>query len=263
LVGIVPRELFEPDRREHRAGAFGARFAAGVAGIEQRQRHVLQRAGAGHEVEALEDEADASAADRGERVVGKAPDGGALEAVVARGRPVETAEDVQQGRLAGPGSAHDGDELAGRDTKVDAAQRRDLDVAEAIEAGEAADLDRHSGRAHQRLPAVRARATAIRSPGWRSPERISTWSSSRRPTVTGTRTRFLPRTIQTSPSSPRRSPPRRAAACALPPTPVGAKRSACSGTRSTSLRSAVTMWVVAVMPGFSSRSGLSAETTTS
>ena len=77
------------------------------------------------QVERLEDEAGPVATQAGRLVVGQLADGLALEDDLARRRPVEPAEDLEEGRLARAGRAHQGDELAGLDRQRDAAQRLD------------------------------------------------------------------------------------------------------------------------------------------
>ena len=66
----------------------------------------------GKQIEALEDEAEAFAADAGELRLAQPRDIDALEEVVAARRPVEAAEDVHERRFARARRAHDGDELA-------------------------------------------------------------------------------------------------------------------------------------------------------
>ena len=82
-------------------------------GVVERQADILERAGARQQVEALEHEAEALAADAGEVRLAQRRDIDALEEVMAAGRPVEAAENGHQRRLARTRRAHDGDELAG------------------------------------------------------------------------------------------------------------------------------------------------------
>ena len=57
----------------------------------------------------------------------------AAEKIAPGSRRIEAAEDVHGGRLAGTRRAHDGDELAARDRKIDAGQRPHEAGAFAIE----------------------------------------------------------------------------------------------------------------------------------
>ena len=130
LAGRVALAVAESEQVQRRARPLGPRRGAGRpgGGVEQRQRDVLERARAREQVEALEDEADALAAEaRAIRLV-EPGDVDALEEVAAAGRPVEAAEDRHQRRLARARGAHDGDELARFDGEADAAQRVHLDV---------------------------------------------------------------------------------------------------------------------------------------
>ena len=51
---------------------------------------------------------------------------------MAARRPVEAAQDRHQGRFAGTGRPHDGDELAALDREADTAQRMHVDVADVV-----------------------------------------------------------------------------------------------------------------------------------
>jgi hypothetical protein len=90
--------------------------------VDERQLDVVQRGGAGQQVEGLEDEADFLVADAGELVVVELGDVVAVEPVLALGGRVEAADQVHQGGLAGAGGAHDGDVLVVLDAERDAAQ---------------------------------------------------------------------------------------------------------------------------------------------
>src|SRR6185369_4107297 len=83
----------QAERGEGLAGARAALGAAGGAavGVEQRQRHVLERAGAREQVEALEDEADALAAHARQLRLRPLGDVDPLEQVVPARGPVEAA----------------------------------------------------------------------------------------------------------------------------------------------------------------------------
>ena len=100
-------------------------LAAGVAvdaGIGQRQLDVRQRARAGHQVEALEDEPDLAVAQVGEVVFVHVADVDAVDQVAPAAGQVQAAEDVHQRALAAPGAAHDGHEVPARDLQRHVAQ---------------------------------------------------------------------------------------------------------------------------------------------
>ena len=105
----------------------------GLRRVEQRQLHVLEGGGAGQQVEVLEHEADLPVAQRRRGGRGRSrrrprPRGSSWP----RGRPVEQAEDVHEGRLAAARGADHGEERPRRDVEGDAAQRVDGDVAQRV-----------------------------------------------------------------------------------------------------------------------------------
>ena len=70
LVGAVVHPVAQADPVERRPGALPA-LPAAHAGVDQRQLHVLQRRGAGQQVEGLEHEPDLPVAHPGQLVVGE------------------------------------------------------------------------------------------------------------------------------------------------------------------------------------------------
>ena len=98
------------------------RCGGGRAVVDQRQLHVVQRAGAGQQVEGLEDEADFLVADAGQLVVIQFADQLTVEPVVALGRRIEAADQVHERGLAGARRAHDGHVFVVLDAQGDAAQ---------------------------------------------------------------------------------------------------------------------------------------------
>src|SRR5216683_8355498 len=86
----------------------------------------------GEKVEALEDEADLGAAHFGAFGVGEFGEVGAVDQDRAGGGVGEAAEDVEEGGFSGARGADDGDELAGSDGEVDAAEGGDLEFAGAV-----------------------------------------------------------------------------------------------------------------------------------
>ena len=140
LVVLAARRA--PRSRRHRR-AFSSRSRARVAvgGVDQRQLDVLERRGAGEQVEGLEHEADLPVADLGALVAVEPRDVDAVEEVAARRRPVEAADDVHERALAGARRAHDRDELARRDRERDAVERAHLDLAHLVDPDEVLDPD--------------------------------------------------------------------------------------------------------------------------
>jgi hypothetical protein len=110
-------------------------------GVDQRQRHVFGNAHALDEVKALEHETDGAVADRGQLGARQRARVGAVQQVAATAGLVEAPEDVHQRRLARPGLAHHGEEVAARDLQVDPEQDRGLDPAGKIALGDRADVD--------------------------------------------------------------------------------------------------------------------------
>src|SRR5690606_15608325 len=110
---------------------------------------VLRGREGGHEVEVLEDVADAAAPQPSAAVLVERVDLLARDLDRARRRRVEPAREGQERRLARARGAHDGDELAEAHLEVDAPQRVHLGLAVAVDA-------RHARQAQQDGPAHRA-----------------------------------------------------------------------------------------------------------
>ena len=157
---------------ESRASAARARrSAAGTPARTSGKRDVLERRHPRDEVERLEDEADPLAPEPRELVVGEARDLAPLEAVRARGRPVEAAEEGEERRLPRARGAHDRDVLPCRD--------RERHVAKGVD-GPSSDLPRprDARQLDHRVSSARARApsfTSVRSSD------VTTWSPAFRP----------------------------------------------------------------------------------
>ena len=131
-LGVLCSAVRQADAGQHLAAAVVSFLRGQRRGraVKQRQHDILQRAGAGQQIEVLEHEADAPAADVGQLRFGQMRHVAALKDVLAAGRPVEAADDVHQGRLARPGRSHDGDEFAAIDGNADPLQRMNLGIAE-------------------------------------------------------------------------------------------------------------------------------------
>jgi hypothetical protein len=76
-----------------------------VLPVDLRQHHVLERAAIGQQVERLEDEPDAAAANSRALAVGEAGGVETIDQVAAARRAVEAAQDVEERGFAGPRKA--------------------------------------------------------------------------------------------------------------------------------------------------------------
>ncbi len=86
----------------------------------------------GKQVEPLKDEADLSAAHPGALGVGELGEVHAVDQDGARSGVGETTEDMEEGRFAGSGGAHNSDELPRHDGEADVAQCGDFEFAGAV-----------------------------------------------------------------------------------------------------------------------------------
>ena len=144
----------EPDAREQ---VSTQPSSAERAGQLQRQLDVLLGAEHGQQVEELEDEADAVAAQPRQLGVAHRRDLRAVDLTVPAVGRVEPREQVHERRLARARRAHHRCELPAREGHVDAAQRLDRGVAHAEGAIQAV-------RAHRCARAARRRLAARSSP---------------------------------------------------------------------------------------------------
>src|SRR5262249_52749417 len=121
------------DLLEHPLGA-----AAKVVGAGRRDLRldVLQRRQRRDQVELLEHEAERRKTQLGQLAVGQLREVAALEEHLTAARTVEPAQQLQQGRLAGPARALERDELTGRNLEIDAIERPDGRRAPLKELGE-------------------------------------------------------------------------------------------------------------------------------
>ena len=109
--------------------------------IGEAKRDVLADRQLVDQVEALEHEAEAVAAQLRELRLGLLRHVVVLEHVAAARRPVDRAEDVEQGRFAAAGRAHDGDEFARIDREIDVGQRRGFYFVGTEQAADAVEMD--------------------------------------------------------------------------------------------------------------------------
>ena len=121
LAGRMARAVAHFHHIQQRAGALCARSAAHAV-VHHGQRHVLQRAGAGHQVERLEYKSDLPAADAGELLVAQCAYVHAVQHIGAFRGAVQRADDVHQRGFARTGRAHDGHKFAFAHRQVNAVQ---------------------------------------------------------------------------------------------------------------------------------------------
>src|SRR5690606_18733928 len=190
LIGTVLQPLAKPQAGKQFLGAGMARLPW-QAGINGGYFHVLGGIGRGNQVVALENETEGAAAQAGQLVAIQLGNILAFEQVTAGGGLVQAAEQVHQGRLAGAGGAHDGDELAGMDIQGDVMQHGSRQLAVAVGAADAFEADQ--GSVHQNLGRrwLRSAGGALLPPAMT----ISSPSSS--PSSTSALTRVMVPTLMT------------------------------------------------------------------
>ncbi len=164
LVRAVPHAVVEPHRRQRRLRPPLA-VGAGDPVDPERILHVLERGEHRQEVEGLEHEAQLAPPQARLLRRGQGGQIGAREQDLALVRLVQAAEQVQQARLAAAGRARHHHELALRHLDVDAAQRLDDDVAEAIPLAQVAGLEEHS-RGYREPGPQPAGGAPAQSPAW-------------------------------------------------------------------------------------------------
>jgi hypothetical protein len=113
--------------------------------VHQGHPDVVEGAGAGQQLEGLEDEADGAVAQLGQLVLAHRGDVAAAHPQHAGRRPVEPAEQVHQRRLAGAGRPDDGGVVAALDGEGDAAEGVDRDALELVGAGDVDSLESRCG----------------------------------------------------------------------------------------------------------------------
>ena len=121
----------ELNEREQLAGALFDSLARPSAQV-QREADVFERRQRRQQVEELEDESDLVAAHPRQVVVGEAGERLAVDAHTAGGRTVESADEIEERRLARSGGSDDRDHLAARD--------RDAHIVEGGDAALAGEL---------------------------------------------------------------------------------------------------------------------------
>ncbi len=140
LAGAMARAMGDADLVHHLVDTALA-LGGGDVVVEQGQLDILAHRQLVDQVEALEDEADVGLAHVGELALREAGDLLSVEQVRTARRAVEHADHVEQGRFAAARRAHDRDELALGDVKVDRVERGRLDRVGAIDLREFAHLE--------------------------------------------------------------------------------------------------------------------------
>ncbi len=121
---------------------------------EERKSHILGHAQQWDEIEELEHEAGLVAPGQRPVLLVQRRDADAVDDDLAGCRQVQATEQLEHGRLARAGGAHDGDELALLDRERHASQRIDLALAQRIALDEVLRLedDRHVGESTDASP---------------------------------------------------------------------------------------------------------------
>jgi hypothetical protein len=149
LGGIVPHARSrQTERSQARLGSlttFGCRHTR----VDERHFDIGERRRAGKEVEVLEHEADLVPSDARQGIVIETADLVAVERVATGRWPVQTAEDVQERRLAGARRPHDSHELTALDRQGYAIQRGYASHTEAVIPMHVFDVDQRHRRSLQ------------------------------------------------------------------------------------------------------------------
>ena len=116
--------LGQPDTLQHRARRL-LRLVARHAPNQQGHGNVVERGKFRQQMMELVDESERGIAQVAARLFIQAGEIAALQTDRAGGRRIQPAEQVQQGRFAGTGSADDGDPLALDDVEVESLQHLD------------------------------------------------------------------------------------------------------------------------------------------
>ena len=138
LGGPVGQAVLEADGVDHLVEALPVDL---LAGDIQGQGDVLRRREGGDQVEGLEDEADALAAQTGEATLAHGGDHVSVEHDLPGGHRVQARQAVHEGGLAGAGGAHDRGEAGSGDVDVDGVERCDGARSAAVDLGEVARGD--------------------------------------------------------------------------------------------------------------------------
>jgi hypothetical protein len=126
LAGAVIEALAEADAVKESLSAFGSVVAHGAFGENEGwDKDIFQRGALREEVVRLKNETEAAVAKFGEGLFVEGGEIGVVDEDAAGGGPVEGADDVEEGALAGAGRSDDGGGLSLLDFEVDVAQDGD------------------------------------------------------------------------------------------------------------------------------------------
>jgi hypothetical protein len=112
-------------------------------GVDQRQLDIVEYIGAGQEIEGLEDEADLFVSDLGQTVLAERTDISAVKKIGPRGRHIEAADNVHQGRFPRSRGAHDRHVLVAGDAEGNPSQSVDSDRVHVVDLLDGTKLERH------------------------------------------------------------------------------------------------------------------------
>ena len=140
FLGQMLQAMTELHQRRAAPSRARCTFAPRPAAQMQRQPDVLETRQRRQQIEELKDESDLVAPHPGQRLVGQAAERFAVDADVAGGRPIETANQIEQRRLAGAGRSDDRHHLAARNGQGDVVERGHLAFAGEL-LGDAVEVD--------------------------------------------------------------------------------------------------------------------------
>ncbi len=185
LAGPMVEPVGHPQPPQQQRG-MGPPTALVDTGIDRRDLDIFKGGEGGEQMVALEDEAEVLPAQIGQVVRLQFPGFLAGYPIAAAARPVETADDIHQGRFAGTGRADDGDHFSGGDGQVNILQDAQQSAAGEILPADAAQFKQGPG--HHRIlgikPPLRILGTVesvglspitTRSPSCR-PSRTTAWT---------------------------------------------------------------------------------------
>ena len=112
LIGLVHQTVAQTDGLQRLDGCTATLARIVLRVVHQGQFHILYSGGLGQQVVVLEHEANLLVAQMGTLRLRHGADGNTVEQILARGGGVQTAQLVEQRRLARTGGSLDGDKLA-------------------------------------------------------------------------------------------------------------------------------------------------------
>src|SRR5262249_14288869 len=125
LAGQMVESLTHADRIQ-KLTRLGAALRSGKRSLEHGNLHVFNRRQGGQEIKRLENEADLVDADLVQ--VGLLGQGAFLKVHFAGSGPIQTADQIEQGRFAAAARSHDGDVFSLAHPQADVAEGGDIAV---------------------------------------------------------------------------------------------------------------------------------------